>query len=61
MTRFTKWLQGRREAREMKAAQSGDSPERKAEQTRGGGEPSVEEAAQRASIGLTGNSAPFQG
>lgn len=55
------WRQRRREAREAKAERTGDTPERKAERTRGESEPTVEDAAGRASIGLTGNSAPFQG
>jgi len=55
------WRQRRRVVRAAKAERTGDTPERKAEQARGTSEQTVEDAAARASVGLVGSSAPFQG
>jgi hypothetical protein len=55
------WRERRREAREAQAERTGDTAERKAERARGDNEPTVEDAAQRASVGLVGSRVPFQG
>ena len=61
MSSINRWLQQRREARALRAERSGDSPEKQSERAHAEREPTVEEAAQQASVGLTSNSAPFQG
>jgi hypothetical protein len=59
--RRTGWRERRRQRAERERERTGDTPEKRAEAARRADAATVEDSAQRASVGLTINGQPFQG
>jgi hypothetical protein len=55
------WRERRRQRARRERERTGDTPEKRAESSRGAGATTVEDSARRASLGLTINGQPFQG